>query len=415
MKQFGHIFSFELKYYFKSKVFIGITLFLVLLIAIVMFVPRLASGEDDDVDVSQLPPMLVKVDFETDPALASMVFSNFQSAFSDYRVLAAHDHMTKEDVSGMVANREVACAFVLDSLTSFTYYVDDLSMYDENSTVAATLLGNLYRMNVMLESGLSPEEIEEIMQTPIESHVEALGNDQTQNFFYTYIMLFALYVVILLYGQMTASSVASEKSSRAMELLITSAKPLNMMFGKVLAACTAGLVQLAAVFGSAFLFYNINKSYWEDNLMIRMIFDMPPSLLGYLLAFFLFGFLLYAFLYGAIGSTVSKLEELNSSCMPVTLLYVIATMTVIMNVAMGETNSTLIKVLSYVPFSSPLAMFARVAMSSVAWYEIAISFAILAASVVGVGVLSAKIYRVGVLLYGNRPTLKDIFKMIRRA
>ena len=169
------------------------------------------------------------------------------------------------------------------------------------------------------------------------------------------------------------------------------------------------------MFGSAFLFYNINKSYWEDNLMIRMIFDMPPSLLGYLLAFFLFGFLLYAFLYGAIGSTVSKLEELNSSCMPVTLLYVIATMTVIMNVAMGETNSTLIKVLSYVPFSSPLAMFARVAISSVAWYEIAISFAILAASVVGVGVLSAKIYRVGVLLYGNRPTLKDIFKMIRRA
>ena len=125
--------------------------------------------------------------------------------------------------------------------------------------------------------------------------------------------------------------------------------------------------------------------------------------------------MLYAFLYGAIGSTVSKLEELNSSCMPVTLLYVIATMTVIMNVAMGEANSTLIKVLSYVPFSSPLAMFARVAMSSVAWYEIAISFAILAASVVGVGVLSAKIYRVGVLLYGNRPTLKDIFKMIRRA
>ena len=211
MKQFGHIFSFELKYYFKSKVFIGITLFLVLLIAIVMFVPRLASGEDDDVDVSQLPPMLVKVDFETDPALASMVFSNFQSAFSDYRVLAAHDHMTKEDVSGMVANREVACAFVLDSLTSFTYYVDDLSMYDENSTVAATLLGNLYRMNVMLESGLSPEEIEEIMQTPVESHVETLGTDQTQNFFYTYIMLFALYVVILLYGQMTASSVASKR------------------------------------------------------------------------------------------------------------------------------------------------------------------------------------------------------------
>ena len=74
-------------------------------------------------------------------------------------------------------------------------------------------------------------------------------------------MIFALYTVIVLYGQMVASNVANEKSSRAMELLVTSAKPINMMFGKVIASCLAGLMQLVAVFGSAFLFFNINKEY----------------------------------------------------------------------------------------------------------------------------------------------------------
>lgn len=79
------------------------------------------------------------------------------------------------------------------------------------------------------------------MSIQITGEVESLGKDQFQNFFYTYIMIFALYMVILLYGQMVATNVATEKSSRAMEVLITSAKPNSMMFGKVLASCIAGL------------------------------------------------------------------------------------------------------------------------------------------------------------------------------
>ena len=242
-----------------------------------------------------------------------------------------------------------------------------------------------------------------------------LGKDQVKNYFYTYIMIFALYMVILLYGQMVATNVATEKSSRAMEVLITSAKPVSMMFGKVIASCLAGFVQLLAVFGSAFLFYNLNKDSWGDNGIVASIFDMPIELLIFMLVFFILGFVIYAFLFGAVGSTVSKLEDINTAVMPITMLFVIAFMVVMFSLAGNSVDTPVMVVCSYIPFTSPMAMFTRIAMSTVPWYEIAISIAILVASVIGVGVLSAKIYRVGVLMYGNAPKPKDLIKALKRA
>lgn len=249
----------------------------------------------------------------------------------------------------------------------------------------------------------------------IEHETLSLGQDQMQNFFYTYIMIFALYMVILLYGQMVATNVATEKSSRAMEVLITSAKPTSMMFGKVIASCLAGLIQLVAVFGSALLFFNLNKTYWGDNAIVSSIFNMPTSLLIYMLIFFLLGFFIYAFMYGAIGSTTSKLEDINTSVMPVTMLFIIAFIVVVFSLSSGTVDNTLLKVCSYIPFTSPIAMFTRIAMSTVSFYEIAISIAILIVSAVGIGIISAKIYRVGVLLYGTTPKIGTVLKLIRKA
>lgn len=222
-------------------------------------------------------------------------------------------------------------------------------------------------------------------------------------------------MVILLYGQMVATNVATEKSSRAMEVLITSAKPTSMMFGKVIASCIAGLVQLLAVFGSALVFYNLNKSYWEDEQTIQSIFNIPPELLGYMLVFFLLGFLIFAFLYGAIASTVSRLEDINTAVQPVTFLFLIGFMVVIFSMTSANVDSILMKICSFVPFTSPMAMFTRIAMSTVAWYEIAASIAILAGSTVAVGFVAAKIYRTGVLLYGTTPKIGTVLKMIWKA
>ena len=412
MKQFGKILKFELKGYLRNKIFVGITIFLVAAITVVMFIPNIISAFETDeggATPTDLPTMLV---YAEDKELAQMVKEYFANAFIDYSVKIADgsvDELKNEVVSG-----GAECAFVMNNASSYTYYVNNLSMYDSNTVIADTVLQEVYRVSAMVQNGLTPEQAGQIMSVQIESSTETLGKDQMQNFFYTYIMIFALYTVILLYGQMVATNVATEKSSRAMELLITSAKPNAMMFGKVLASCLAGFSQLILVFGTAILLYNVNKESLS-NPLIASIFDIPVELFIYLILFFVLGFLIYAFLYGAIGSTASKLEDINTSVMPITFLFIIAFMVVMLSMSSGSIDNVAMIICSYIPFTSPMAMFTRICMSTVAWYEIAASIAILVGSTVGIGILSAKIYRVGVLLYGTPPKIGTILKTCLRS
>ena len=413
MKQFGKILKFELKNYAKNKAFVGITIFLMVVIAVIMFFPRISAmfkSDDTSDTTTDLSVMLVKAD---DPTQADMVKDTFAAAFTDYDVQITNDEISV--IKDKITSGDVECAFVMNEATSFTYYVDNLSMYDTNPDIATGVLQQIYQMNAMINGGMTQEDAAGVMSIQIDAQVESLGKDQMQNFFYTYIMIFALYMVILLYGQMVAMSVATEKSSRAMELLITSAKPINMMFGKVLAACMAGLIQLVAVFGSALVFYNVNKSYWGDNGIIDSIFNIPPELFAYMLVFFLLGFLIYAFLYGAISSTVSKLEDINTAVQPVTFLFIFGFMVVMFSMSSGSVDNVLMQICSYIPFTSPMAMFTRIAMSTVPWYEIVISIGILIASTFGIGILSAKIYRVGVIMYGTSPKIGNIIKAVWKA
>ena len=389
MKQFSTILKFELKSYFKNKIFVGVTVFLMLLIAGVMFFPRISAmleKRDSEIASEQENSAAEIADGqETDnssgdsvifvltdiPEYEDMIHQAFTEAFPDCSVVTAEEDFAwiKEKVAEGLAE----CAFVIHDLTSYTYYVDNLSMYDFNTETADEILKNLYSINAMSTHGISPEEAAEILTSPVSHETESLGKNQAENFFYTYIMIFSLYIVILLYGQMVATNVATEKSSRAMELLITSAKPASMMFGKVIASCLAGLIQLTAVFGSAFLFFNLNKSFWADNTIITSIFDMPLELLAYMLIFFVLGFFIYAFLFGAIGSTASKVEDINTSVMPLTILFVIAFIVVMSSMSSGSVDNTLMLICSYIPFTSPMAMFTRIAMSTVPFYQIALS------------------------------------------
>lgn len=412
MNQFKTILKFELSYYLKNKVFVGTTLLLVLAITAVMCWP-LYSGVFDKGNASdpdRLPTMLVKAHNEEQEQLVEGIFGE---AFPGYSVTAhtGDDASLKE----AIIMGDAECGFVLTGPDSFSYYVGNLSMYDSNAQIAETAMRKLLQTSALISSGMNESDASAIMNMAIHSEVEALGKDQASNFFYTYAMIFALYMVIVIYGQMVATNVAAEKSSRAMEVLITSAKPTSMMFGKVLASCLAGFIQIIAVFGSALVFYNLNKSYWQNNAIVQSLFNIPPTLLVYMLIFFVLGFLIYAFLYGAIGSTATKLEDINTSTMPMTLLFVAAFLIVMLSMTSGDVDSPLMVVCSFIPFTSPMAMFTRIAMSTVPMVEIMISIAILIVSSVGIGVLAAKIYRVGVLLYGTTPKISAIINAMRRA
>lgn len=413
MKQFGKILAFELKYYFKNKIFVGVTLLLVLIIAAVMSFPRISAlfKSDGGSDAFAEPSvMLVSAD---NPARAEALKQAFSAAFDGYEVIFTE--ASREALKEKIIAGDAECAFVITGDTAYTYYVNNLSLYDVNTEIADEVLRQSYQLSALLAGGMTADEASEVMSIQITGEVDSLGKNQAENFFYTYVMIFALYMVILLYGQMVATNVATEKSSRAMEVLITSAKPTAMMFGKVIASCLAGFIQLVAVFGSAVIFYNLNKSRWGDNMIINSLFNIPPELLVFMLVFFILGFLIYAFMFGAVGSTASKLEDINTSVMPITLLFVAAFIVVMTSMSSGSVDSTLMTACSYIPFTSPMAMFTRIAMSTVPWYEIAGSIAILVVSTAGIGVLSAKIYRAGVLMYGTPPKIGSIIKLLWKA
>ena len=404
MRQFRTILGFELQNYFKNKIFVSVTIIIMLAVAGVMFYPRVASffTQGNEAGQGDRPIMLVATDSSELPT--STTEAVFRQSFPHYQIKVTTDRVeqVKEQVKSGKAN------------TSYTYYVNGLVMADGNVATANSVVKDLYQLKMLRRHGLSAEQTSQVMTVQIKPNVRNLGKDQTKNFYSAFIMIYALYIAVMTYGQMVATNVASEKSSRAMELLTTSASPVAMMFGKIIASCLAGLTQLVGIFGSALLFYNLNRASWQGNQMINSIFNVPPDLLLYMILFFLLGFFIYGMMYGAVGSLGSKIEDIGSVAMPIILVFVIG-FAVVMSSIEDPNNAIGMKICSFIPFTSSMAMFARIAMGSVSTGEIALSIAILVVSTVLIGILAAKIYRAGVLMYGTRPKLRTIWRSIRQA
>ena len=168
MRQFGKIFKFELLNYTKNKAFVGVTIFLVVAMAILMFFPRFIElfdkqEEEPSTDVGEKPIMLVVPD---DASHAEGFLQLFSESFPNYQIkISEHD---VDAIKQKISSEEAECAIVLDSPTSYTYYVNNLSMYDTNSAVVDATLIQIYQMNAMIGGGLSPEQATQILGAAID-------------------------------------------------------------------------------------------------------------------------------------------------------------------------------------------------------------------------------------------------------
>ena len=425
MKQFLSVLRFELNGYFKSKVYLIMTALVVVILMVLLSFPNIKTlFAKEEAPVVQAP--VTQADLLTAPvgddALAVV---NQNGALSDEALVRFANAMQgtslnlitadAQDVPALVERGDYKGAVILEGSGQATYIARNLSLSDNTVSMLYNALTDASRFDALSALGISEAEAEAVLRPNVGVTVNNLGVSQTETFFYTYIMLMALYMAILIYGQIVATSVATEKGSRTMELLITSTRPNSLLFGKMIAAALSGLIQMGIIFGSAVLFYHLNASAWAGNAIIASIFNMPLPVVGYVLVFFLLGFFLYAFMYGAIGSMVSRVEDVSTSIMPVMLIFVAAFILVVTAVSSGNAESPLMVVCSFIPFTAPMAMFARIAMSSPAWYEIIASIILLVATTAGVGMLSASIYRMGVLMYGKAPKPAELLKVVRLA
>lgn len=210
-----------------------------------------------------------------------------------------------------------------------------------------------------------------------------------------------LYVILAMYGSAVATGVAQEKTSRTAEVLISAMRPEDLLTGKVIGIGTAGLGQLAIPVAAGLIANAIQKSA-----------DIPPQiwfLLPSILLFFVLGYALYSLAYAAAGATVARQEEVQFSTAP--LGFPLLASYLLVYVLIGNTHSTLIRVLSFVPPLTPALMPARIAVGTVAWWEVVLGVLIMLASIYGMVQLATRIYKATLVRSGPRLSWREALRV----
>lgn len=404
MKQFKTVFLFELSNHFKTKAYLITTILFAVVIAVGLSFPRISelfSQKGGETGAKETLYIVAEQDLAArlSQQLPGMDVQNLQ--------------LSHEEAVAAVKSGQYSKIFYLESPVKFEYIVGNRSLYDSDGKTVREALRLLQQEASLRALNVSESDIQQILTMPIEETTTVLSTDQSKNYFYTYALLFLMYMMVLLYGQMIATSVAKEKNSRAMEMLITSAKTQSFIYGKVCASALASFVQMAVLLLTSFLFYNLNKEFYVDNYVVQSLFAIPLSTVLYALLFFVVGFLNFAFLFGALGSTVSKLEDLNQAVTPLTLFFVAIYLLVSISMSNGNLDNPLMVAASFFPLSSPMAMLARITLGNVDALSILLSILLLIGSIIVIAHVAAKIYDYGVLMYGNKMKFSSFLKALK--
>jgi ABC-2 type transport system permease protein len=262
-----------------------------------------------------------------------------------------------------------------------------------------------------------PPDFEVVSTDPDANRDE--GIDYASRTVLSTVLVVLIFMAILTYGNWVAGSVAEEKSSRVMELLITAASPQQLLVGKVLGTGAAGLTQYAALLAAAVVGIAlqgfIGQSFFGDAVQGGgpLVGATPGMLIAFGL-YFLGGFLVYATLYAAAGSLVSRAEDVQQVSTPIITIAMIGYFAAILG---GTTSPDAgwVQALTYVPFFSPFLVPLRMAFDTIGPVEVVISLVLLAAGVVLTLWLASRIYAAGVLMYGQRPGLRTLWRATRAA
>ncbi|WP_151735739.1 ABC transporter permease ['Paenibacillus yunnanensis' Narsing Rao et al. 2020] len=426
MNKLGTIIGFTFKNKARTKSFTVTTLIIVLLITIGMNIPYFIdkfNGEDKAAEAARIGvvadsgiPAAELLTAYTAPEGSDnkVTLESFPSA-EDAALVKGLD---EGDIEGYLTFGTAGG----EGVPPVTYHSKDGELDQDVQMYLQTALQQV-NTQLIAEGKLTPEEVT-AMFAPVSIETRQLSGSATGadtaaqeeedspiNFVIVYVLLMLFFLSIMLTGNMIAAEVTAEKSSRIMEILITSASPLTQMFGKVIGVFLVGLMQIGILVATiaANLLLPHNAGVLAD-------FDLDLSqmnygILVYGLILYILGFFLYALMYAAVGSIVSRTEELGQATMPVMMIgfvnYYIPTFSV------AAPDTLLVKIASFVPFTSPLSMLLRIGIGEVEVWEIALSLVILVVTILFFAWLAAKIYRTGVLMYGKRPSIKEIRKAMK--
>ena len=400
MQQFFTVFKYEFKKIVLSKGYLISTGIMAIILAGVFFLPQLISDlklfKSDD----NTPVALIKTNYTKSETLIQTI----HAALPDYEVKLT-DKSTNEAKQEVIDDKAKFFIEANHDLTEVTEYskigFSEASTREVQSIDA--IVKNLRQSDLLAEQNLAPSAIAKVLNPDVKINLETVNKNGAASVIYTFVLIYALYMAITFYGSHVMNSVVTEKTSRAMEVLATSVKPNALLFGKIISTSLAGLIQIAAIIIEAFICVKISSANNPSFPVNQIISNIPTQILVYMLIFFLLGFLIYSFLYGAFASTVSKIDELSSAVMPVQIIIIFTFFVTMSAINSGNADTPFNVFLSYFPFTAPMMMFTRAIISNVSTLEIILSILVLIVSTYFIGWLSARIYRVGILMYGEKP------------
>ena len=296
------------------------------------------------------------------------------------------------------------------------------------------IISDIVRDKRFAESGYSRREVSRLMRSvgfnayAVKSSKGKDGGAKVESAIETgarlglgYILVFVLYMFVLIYANSIMRSVLEEKTTRIVEVIISSVKPHQLLLGKLVGVCSVCLTMFAiwVIFG-VLLVMNIKPIlgiFGIDSLPIQFVQVIGTikassgEVLTYFFIYFIIGFFMYSTLYAVVGAICSSEEEAQQTGVPLTMLIVVPF--VLMFQLFRIPDSTLSVLLSHVPFFSPILMFMRINVLMPPLWEILLNIVLMCATVLLVTLIGGKIYRIGILMYGKRPTLGQLWQWAR--
>lgn len=315
---------------------------------------------------------------------------------------------SREAVVQALEDGAIRVGFVFSGDSAYETIYKDKGVDDNQDRAMSNFIATRHTDRVLAEKGLSRADLDQLQAFQPDATLTVMGKTTENNIMVAMILMFMVYMLVLMYGNITSVVIAREKDSKAMELLITSSKPTPLILGKVAAAGLSGVVQFGLVILTAFLGFYISREYYPEAVRYMLMGSLSPSYVFHYIFFSITGYILYLFLYAALGSTVSRVEDVNGATAVVQFLFIagyIATTAI-----MSNPNGPLAVVTSILPFTSIMVMPVRSGLATVPWVQTALAAVVMLLTVVLFAWLSIKIYRWGTLNYGNKTSLIKVFR-----
>ncbi|MCB9508817.1 MAG: ABC transporter permease [Deferribacteres bacterium] len=409
----------------KSKGFIIATVAMPLFILIMVFAPVVLSliQSDDQqkiavIDMTNVIYPELETNLGDTTASGERLYDLLQVEVSAGELKAEEERLRAEIQNGELNGLMVIPENVFQE-NNVEYYAKNVSNFNQNREFRNAISSIVQEARVR-ERGLSPELVSELTRrVNLETfRVGKDGGEQKdagQTFILTFVLVMFLYISLIAYGATVMQAVTEEKSSRVVELVVSSIKPFHLMAGKILGIGSVGLTQFllwaATAAGISAYAGAIVGMFGGDQSAGLAMPQIDASILVYFVVYFILGYILFATLYAAVGAIVNSQEEAQQLQFPVIMLLIIPL--ILMQFVIRNPNATSSVALSHFPFFSPILMFTRIVVETPSFGEILLSFAIMIVAIAAMIYLVGKIFRVGILMYGKRPTLPEVLKWLR--